>query len=200
MAPRAKSAEVAEGGIARAPADAAGGGRRGQAPPDLNEAFEHVLLSAHRIAVSLSELGVFQNTNLSVAEWAILKALGNRQNVPVKEIVAASGISRQRLRKLISELEAKGAVLTNRSDAEDKRARTISATPIAVQVLALVSKQLEGLIADTGKPAPGRALISAARSMRLVANTLRSKLAGKRRLQAERRGAKAEAAAKLAAM
>jgi DNA-binding MarR family transcriptional regulator len=199
MAPPAKSAEVADRGIVRAPADLAAVGRRGPAPTDLNEAFEFMLLSAHRIAVSLGELGVFQNTKLSVAEWAILKALGNRQNVPIKEIVAASGISRQRLRKLISELEAKGAVLTNRSDAEDKRARTISATPVAAQVVALVSKQLESLIADTGGPAPGRALIGAARSMRLVANTIRSMLAGKRRLQVERRSAEAEAAAKLAA-
>jgi DNA-binding MarR family transcriptional regulator len=112
---------------------------------DPDEVLEKILLNAHRIAVSLSELGVFKNAEISVAEWAVLKALAGRKNVQIRELSIASGVSRQRFRKIVSELEERGLVTTDQSGGEDRRIREISATARSEQVLSSISSNLRGL-------------------------------------------------------
>ena len=142
-------------------------------PMDPKEALEQMLLNAHRLAISLGDLGVFRHSEISVAEWTILKVLNGRRDVPIKQISVSSGISRQRLHRLITELEQKGLVVTEKSTAEDKRVRMISATPTATQVLSLISRQMQQLIPETTKSRRDRSLGLAARSMEQVARTIR---------------------------
>lgn len=142
-------------------------------PMDPKEALEQMLLTAHRLAISLGDLGVFRHSEISVAEWAVLKVLNGRQDIPIKQISVSSGISRQRLHRLLSELEQKGLVVTEKSTAEDKRVRMISATPTATQVLCLISRQMQQLIPETAKSPRDRSLGLAARSMEQVARTIR---------------------------
>lgn len=163
--------------------------REKSTPVDPKEAFEGMLISAHRIAVMLSEASVFRDSGLSVAEWAVLKQLGDRQDVPVKEVTAAAGVSRQRFRKVVSELESKGLVVSGRAQSEDKRERKISATPTAAEVLSLVSKQLQDLIPETDKPRRGRTLTSATRSMDRVLWVIRRKRMTKGKANAEKAAA-----------
>jgi DNA-binding MarR family transcriptional regulator len=138
------------------------------------EALEAMLLNAHRVAVTLGDFSIFQG-ELSVAEWAILKSLNNRQNVPLKEIATVAGVSRQRIRKLVSELEMKGLVATSKAEAQDKRARIISATPLAAKVLSLVSEQMKDLLPEEGKSKGGRPFAGAARALERVAKVMRRK-------------------------
>jgi DNA-binding MarR family transcriptional regulator len=142
-------------------------------PVDPHEALEGMLIAAHRVAVALGEINIFQESGLSVAEWAVLKRLGGRQDVPMKEVVAAAGVSRQRFQKLLSELRSKGLVEIARSQGEDKRARKISTTPTAARVLSLVSSQLKGLIPESGKPKRSRSLTGATRAMERTAKVIR---------------------------
>jgi DNA-binding MarR family transcriptional regulator len=140
---------------------------------DPKEALEQMLLNAHRLAVSLGDLGVFRHSEVSVAEWAIMKLLDGREDVPIKQISASSGVSRQRLRKIISELESKGLVVAGKSSAEDKRVHTISATPTATRVLSVISRQMQELVPKTAKSGRRRSLGVAARSMEQVGRAIR---------------------------
>jgi DNA-binding MarR family transcriptional regulator len=140
---------------------------------DTNEAFEGMLIAAHRAAVALGEIGVFQQGDLSVAEWALLKQLDGRQDVPLRQITAAAGVSRQRFRRLVLELETKGFVTTGRAVGNDRRARTVSATPMAAEVLSLVSEQMQDLIVETDKPRDGRQFVTAGRALDRTVKSIR---------------------------
>jgi len=146
---------------------------------DPNEAMEDLLVNAHRMAVSLGELSVFQEHNLSVAEWAILRSIRNRQDVPLKEVAAAAGVSRQRIRKLVSELQAKGLVTVNQSDSQDKRTRSLSPTPAAATIVAAVSQQMQGLIRTSGAKQT-RKLAGTARSVERLAKAMQRSIAKQR--------------------
>lgn len=137
------------------------------------ELLEMIVLHAYRAAISLIDSDVFEKGGLSAAEWAIVKALANRQDVQMREIVAASGISRQRLRKLLIELEQKGAVTTNRSETLDKRARLISSTPAASVLLAGISERFAVLLAGADSHTSERGLAITARSVRRIADAIR---------------------------
>ena len=159
--------------------DAAGAARRRRrdraAPINAKEALEDVLLSAHRIAVSMGEINAFRDASVSIAEWAILRTIGDRKNVSLREIGVAAGVSRQRIRKVLSDLQAKGLVTMGRSEEADKRARTISATPGTARVLAAVSQQMQGLLPD-GQSKQNRRLAVAARTLDRLAKHVRRSL------------------------
>jgi len=151
--------------------------RRGNtAPINAKEALEDVLLSAHRIAVSMGEINAFRDANVSIAEWAILRTIGNRKDVSLREIGVATGVSRQRIRKLLSDLQSKDLVTMGRSEGADKRARTISATAGAARVLAAVSQQMQGLLPD-GQSKQNHRLAVAARTLDRLAKHVRRSLA-----------------------
>jgi DNA-binding MarR family transcriptional regulator len=172
--------------------------RKNRPSVEPTEALESMLVNAHRIAITLSDLTIFQE--ISVAEWALLKSLGDRQRVPLKEISAAAGLSRQRLRKLVIELQRKGLVSTERAEGDDKRLKTISATPLAAKVLSLISLKMKELFPDdakeTSKMRQSRSLVGAARSMQRVVKSMRRSWRPKK---GKGRRAKAEAAGETAA-
>jgi DNA-binding MarR family transcriptional regulator len=151
-------------------AAAAKAGRREKRPRLApGEAVEIMLLNAHRVAVIMTDSGVFQESKLSLAEWAILKAIDGRQDLPLRKLQAAGGVSRQRMRKVLAELEAKRLVAVRQSDSNDKRSRSISATPAAASTLAAVSEGLQKLLPDSIKERRGRAFAGAAGAMEQLA-------------------------------
>jgi DNA-binding MarR family transcriptional regulator len=123
-----------------------------------------VLLSAHRIAVSMGEMNAFRDANVSIAEWAVLRTIGNRQNVSLKEIGVASGVSRQRIRKVLSDLQSKGLIALGKSEGSDRRGRAVSATAATAGVLAAVSQQMQVLVPE-GQGRQSRRLAVAARTL-----------------------------------
>jgi DNA-binding MarR family transcriptional regulator len=158
---------------------------------DPGEAIEDLLVSAHRMAVSLGELSVFEEHNLSVAEWAILRSIRKRQDVPLKEVGGAAGVSRQRIRKLVSELQTKGLVTVGQTDSQDKRTRSLSPTPAAETMVAAVSLQMQGLIPTAGQSKLTRKLAGTARSVERLAKAMQRSMARRKtgRKKRERGGA-----------
>jgi len=136
-------------------------------------ALEDLLLSAHRFALSAGAIGAFVASGLTVAEWGMLRTIGSRQDVPLKEVLAASRLSRQRIRTLLSDLQQKGLIISKQSSAGDKRARTVSATAKASSVLSSISTQMEELLSKTGQEKQGPKLVGVARSLDRLANQLR---------------------------
>jgi DNA-binding MarR family transcriptional regulator len=154
---------------------------------DPDEVLEKILLNAHRIAVSLSELGVFKNAEVSVAEWAVLKALAGRKNVQIRELSLASGVSRQRFRKIVSELEERGLVTTDQSGGEDRRIREISATARSDQVLSAISSNLRGLFHENLVQRRKRSFLGVEHSLERIAKVTRRKSLLKRQSERNRR-------------
>ncbi|MPZ57862.1 MAG: MarR family transcriptional regulator [Rhizobiales bacterium] len=150
------------------------------APVDPKNALEDALLSAHRIAVAIGEINAFRDANVSLAEWGILRTIGARKDVSLKEVSVAAGVSRQRVRKVLSDLQAKDLVTMGKSEGTDKRMRTISATPATARVLASVSQQMHGLLSQTGQGQQSRRLAGAARSLNRLAKHVRRSLAAGR--------------------
>lgn len=136
-------------------------------------ALEDMLINAHRTAVLLGELSIFKKSELGVAEWGVLKSLGDRQDVALKEISVTTGVSRQRFRKLVSELRAKGLVTYGGAQGTDKRTRTISATPLSAKVLSLVSQQMQTLFPGAESDKRRRAYAGARRSLRQASKAMR---------------------------
>jgi DNA-binding MarR family transcriptional regulator len=97
----------------------------------------------------------------------------------LKEIGATAGLSRQRIRKLVSELELKGLVSTSKSEAADKRVRVISALPLAAKVLSLISTQMQELLPEASESKRGNSFARAARALEKVAKGMRRKLRNK---------------------
>jgi DNA-binding MarR family transcriptional regulator len=170
-----------------AAAQAIGRRRRNEASlsADPDEVLERILLNAHRIAVSLGELGVFRNAEISVAEWVILKTLAGRKSVQIRELSLASGVSRQRFRKIVSELEEKGLVTTDQSGGEDRRIREISATARADRILSAISSNLRDLFHEEIVQRR-RSFLGAEHSLERIAKVSRRKWLLKK--QSERNG------------
>lgn len=143
---------------------------------DSKEAIEEVLLGAHRIAVSLGEIRAFRDANVSIAEWAILRAVGDRKGVPLREIGAAAGTSRQRIRKVLSDLQEKNLVTIGKPEGADRRLRTISSTPNTARVLASVSQQMQALLAGA-QDKHNRRIAAAARTLDRLSKQVRRGLA-----------------------
>jgi len=160
--------------IATAPSKV-GRGRRneGNLSDDPDEVLERILLNVHRIAVSLSEVGIFKGAQISVAEWVVLKMLAGRKNVQIRELSIASGMSRQRFRKIVSELEEKGFVTTDQSGGEDRRIREISASGGADQALSAVSSNLRSLFHNDLVQTRKRLFLGAENSLERIAKVTR---------------------------
>jgi DNA-binding MarR family transcriptional regulator len=138
-------------------------------PVSAHAALESLLLSAHQAAVSLGELSAFEDNGVTVAEWAILKSIGGRRSISLKEVSATAGISRQRVRKVVSELEAKNFVIASRAQAEDRRVRLLSATEAGDAKLAAISSQVHAVFSNFAQEKHTRRLVVAASTMRRIA-------------------------------
>jgi len=139
-------------------------------------AFEDLLLKAHRLASVLSDSDVFAANSIGVSEWAVLKAIGDGE-VPLTHVLRSTGLSRQRIRTVLTDLESKGLATVQKPAEGDKRKRTLIATPRAADVLSAISKGLEergGKLKRKGEKGSKR-FASAARLSEKVAKAIRGK-------------------------
>src|SRR5947199_7206509 len=82
--------------------------------------LEEFLLTMHRLSMALSEESAFTSHNVSLGEWAFLKSLGEGQDVPLRQIERATGLSRQRIRVLLAQLHRKNLLSIAQSAEGDK--------------------------------------------------------------------------------
>jgi DNA-binding MarR family transcriptional regulator len=140
---------------------------------DPKEALETLLVQVHRLATTLSDADPFKSGNPGVAEWVILKAINGRQKVPLREIHFKAGLSRQRMRKVIAELEGKNFLAVDKSESNDKRARLVSATPQGINMLASISASLQGRFGEAVSGKRGQGLVRSARTLEQLLRALR---------------------------
>jgi DNA-binding MarR family transcriptional regulator len=140
---------------------------------DPKEALETLLTQVHRLATTIGDADLFKSGNPSVAEWVLLKAIGGRQKVPLREIHLKAGLSRQRMRKVISELKAKNFLTVERSETDDKRAQLISATPQGINMLTSISVSLQGMVGEAVGEKRSQGLVRSARTLDQLSRALR---------------------------
>jgi DNA-binding MarR family transcriptional regulator len=146
--------------------------REGQPIPDPNAALEDLIFSARGLAAALNETDVFDQHNISLEEWAILRVLIGRNEVPLKEVARSAGVSRARMRGLISALQMKGMVKTAKTTSGGKEARTVSATERAAALRPTISRYLQELV-GAGGDKHGRIFWRAANTLNRLQRALR---------------------------
>jgi DNA-binding MarR family transcriptional regulator len=90
--------------------------------------LERLFLNVHRLSNALNESGVLTMHRLGVGEWAVLGAVSEGDTVQLKDVVKQSGVSRQRIRKILQELELRGLVRITPVQKGDKRQRMVAGT------------------------------------------------------------------------
>ncbi len=95
-------------------------------------ALENFVIAVHRLSTALGESKGLAQSGIGISEWAILKVLGDQKEYQ-QHVLRKSGVSRQRIRKLLQELETKRIVTISQSDGDDRRQRIIAATPRALE-------------------------------------------------------------------
>jgi DNA-binding MarR family transcriptional regulator len=99
----------------------------------LESALEDFIIGVHRLSTALAESKVLTESGFGISEWAVLKALGDQKEFQ-QNILRKSGVSRQRIRKLLFELETRQMVTLSQSEGSDRRHRIIAATPHAMEI------------------------------------------------------------------
>lgn len=127
----------------------AGEAARGE-PAEEVESIEDFVLSTIRIASLLSEVSIFARHDITAGGWAVLKAVGRSAPVPLKDVAVHTGISRQRLRMLLKQLEAGGLITVSQPPEGDQRARLVTASPEAEPIMQAVSDDLRRIASAAG--------------------------------------------------
>jgi DNA-binding MarR family transcriptional regulator len=108
--------------------------------------FHDLLLAAHRLSNALADNGVFRSNEISVSEWAVLSALQKRREMHLRDIVRESGVSRQRINKVLRELDAKDLVTVGQTADGDKRRRVVALTGKAARTCSEIRTGLDALL------------------------------------------------------
>jgi len=96
--------------------------------------LERLLLSLHRLSNALGESGVLAKNTIGVSEWAVLSVLDGGEPLHLKQIVRQTGVSRQRIRKVLQELEEKKLVTVGQIPDGDRRQRVVAGTSEGARV------------------------------------------------------------------
>jgi DNA-binding MarR family transcriptional regulator len=121
---------------------------RGRPPESVEIAFEKYLLSLHRLSTALGDSNVLAKNSVGVSEWAVLSVLAHDNQLNLKQVVRQAGVSRQRIRKVLQELQAKKLVTVSQFLEGDKRQRVVSETPKAARVRRAILAELRQVAND----------------------------------------------------
>jgi DNA-binding MarR family transcriptional regulator len=108
---------------------------------DSGPAFEEYVLNANRIVVAFGESGILADNNVTLGEWAVLRAIqqnGEASSIGIGSLVRDTGVSRQRVCQLLKSLMGKNLVSLAK-DITDKRNRNVSLDPNAMRMLHKIS-------------------------------------------------------------
>ena len=142
----------------------------------LHELFTAKVISEHERAIAAIRIAEHE---IGVGEWAVLKSFGNEKSLPLREILRQTGLSRQRIRMLLVDLQRKQFLSVAQSAEGDKRVREVTATPKAAKAVSSISKELKRLGMEVGGET---ALKSFARASKLSRRLIRTmKLNARRR-------------------
>jgi DNA-binding MarR family transcriptional regulator len=135
-------------------------------------ALEGFLISAHKLANAFGESSILGRQSITVGEWAVLDALCTSGELSLREVISASGVSRQRINKLLGSLEAKRLVTVQQTEEGDRRRRRVAPTNKAARVREEVLSDFRKLLGALGTPGQeglNRRLVGLARlSNRLI--------------------------------
>jgi DNA-binding MarR family transcriptional regulator len=108
--------------------------------------LEEFLLTAHRLANALNDSNILRKHGITVGEWSILNALSARKQLPLQNIVHISGVSRQRINKVLRDLEGKKLVFVGQTENGDRRRRIVGETAKAARVRQAILEDLDQLL------------------------------------------------------
>jgi hypothetical protein len=137
-----------------------------------------LLLNSHRLIGALSESDLLAKHEINLSEWAVLHALGDAQDLPLKEIVRQTGMAVPQIRKAVRDLKAKQLVAVNTAEQPGAPPRGISAVPKSGRIRAAILGDLQGLVSTLARRGPsanqaGGALDAQTKVARRLANAAR---------------------------
>jgi DNA-binding MarR family transcriptional regulator len=167
MAEEKNAVAVNERAAAKAAREARGEGG-GREKEGMKEAkLDDFIVAVHRMATLVADADVFSKNGVTIAEWSMLKAMGNKTEASLNEVSKRASVSRQRLRTLLADLEKKGFIKVARDDRDegDKRTRAVTVLPKCTEVVSAIAREFDALAEKTPQlsKASGKRLAGAVR-------------------------------------
>jgi DNA-binding MarR family transcriptional regulator len=120
-----------------------------EATADIGLLFEDFLAAVHQLENALTGTRlIFADGDLSVGDWVVLRNIPAYEDVRIGLLARRTGLSRQRLNKLLEGLAESGLVQI-RQESGDKRVRLVKITAAGSRELAAISKAMRGIAAKT---------------------------------------------------
>ena len=101
---------------------------RRRAPEFAEVEIENFLLCLHRVSNALADSNILAKYSIGISEWAVLNTLDGGKEFNLQQIVRQAGVSRQRIRMILRELETKRLVTVSQVTKGDKRQRIVTGT------------------------------------------------------------------------
>lgn len=119
------------------------------ATADLGLLFEDFIAAVHQLENALTGTRlIFADGDLSVGDWVVLRNIPAYEDIRIGLLARRTGLSRQRLNKLLEGL-AEGGLVQIRQESGDKRVRLVKITAAGSRELAAISKAMRGIAAKT---------------------------------------------------
>jgi DNA-binding MarR family transcriptional regulator len=116
-----------------------------EVPDDIGFLFEDFLAAVHQLENALTGARlIFADCDLSIGDWVVLRNVPAYEDVPIGLLARRTGLSRQRLNKLLEHLQDSGLVQI-RKQSQDKRVRLVKITGSGTRELAAISKAMRGI-------------------------------------------------------
>jgi DNA-binding MarR family transcriptional regulator len=113
---------------------------------DAGSVLAKYLLSVHRLENSLNESLFLRRHGIAIGEWAVLAVLYPDMQLYLNEVVRRSGVSRQRINKVLRDLASKRLVTVRQIQNGDKRRRIVLATSRARRLQQTMNIHLAELV------------------------------------------------------
>ena len=116
---------------------------------DVGVIFEDFIAAVHQVENALTGARlIFAETDLSVGDWVVLRNIPPHQDIRFGLLARRTGLSRQRLNKLLEGLSESGLVQV-RQESGDKRVRLVKLSTAGARELATISKGIRGAAQKT---------------------------------------------------
>lgn len=133
----------------------------------IGSSIEDLLVTVARLASTISDSPIFSEQGIGPADWSLLKVL-EAGPLSSSELVRQTNLSRQRVRVLVKELEAKKLLTVTQQREGDRRTRMVQLLPQAAATLAETSRRIEAL----NVPTKTKRFTSAVKQTRLLLRLL----------------------------
>lgn len=142
---------------------------------DIGVVFEEFIAAVHQLENALTGTRlIFAEGDLSVGDWVVLRNIPTQEDIRLPMLARRTGLSRQRLNKLLEGLSESGLVKV-RQESEDKRVRLVSITASGTRELGKISTQMHGVALKTVGNAKPEMLQRFATVAKRIINTMAPK-------------------------